>query len=252
MTFKNCKEVIAPAPMEKPSIKETLKAVSSNIPLLIILANLLIVLMGLFGRLGTIVYYAIYVLNHPDLIAVLFTLLSVCGAIGAIFLPFIAKFSEKKTIMILGTSIAGLAFIATYFTPVTNITMIIVSTIIACLPIGFASPLCFSMVADCIDDYQVKTGKRAHWAISSVFSLFTKVASAIVGAVAASTLGLIGYVANTQQTPEVVDGINMLVNLVTGILFVLSTIPLYFYKISKARATENTKELLRRHSEVTE
>jgi sugar (glycoside-pentoside-hexuronide) transporter len=246
MTFKNCKEVITPATMEKPSIKESLKAVSSNIPLLLILANLFIVLMGLFGRLGTLTYYAIYVLNRPDLIAVLFTLLSVCGAVGAICLPFIAKVMEKKTLMILGATIAGIAFIGIYFTPVTNITMIIVWTIIACIPIGLASPLCFSMVADCIDEYQVKTGKRADGAIYSVFSLSTKVANAIVGAAAASTLGLIGYVANTQQTPEVIDGINILVNLVPGILFILSTIPLFFYKITRARAMENSRELLKR------
>ncbi|WP_026561016.1 MFS transporter [Bacillus sp. J37] len=252
MTFKNCKEVIAPEAMEKPSIKESLKAVSSNIPLLLILANLFIVLMGLFGRLGTLTYYAIYVLNRPELIAVLFTLLSVCGAIGALFLPFVAKFMEKKTLMIFGTIISGVAFIAIYFTSSTNISMIIIWTIIACIPIGLASPLCFSMVADCIDEHQVKTGKRADGSIYSVFSLSTKIANAIVGATAASILGLIGYVANTQQTPEVVNGINMLVNLGPGILFILSTIPLFFYKITKARASENTQELLRRKSELTE
>ncbi|WP_419888191.1 MFS transporter [Neobacillus niacini] len=250
LTFRNCKEVIEPVKEERPTIKDSLKAVSSNKPLMLILANLFTVLVGLFGRIGTLTYYCIYVLHRPDLIAVLFTLLSVCGAVGAISLPFFAKFMEKKTIMILGTTITGLAFIAMYFTPATSISMIIVWTIIASLPIGFASPMVFSMVGDCIDEHQVKTGIRADGAIYSVTSLSTKIASAIVGAAAAAILGAIGYVANAEQTPEVVNGINVLVNLAPGIIFILSTIPMYFYKISKARAMENTEELIRRQSQL--
>jgi sugar (glycoside-pentoside-hexuronide) transporter len=246
LTFKNSKEVITPVAEEKPSLKESLKAVGANKPLLLLLVNLFIVLLGVFGRIGTLTYYCIYVLNRPDLIAVSFTILSVCGAIGAFCLPFIAKFFEKKTILILGSTITGLAFILLYFTPATNIPMVIALTIAASLPTGFASPMCFSMVADCIDDYQVKWRVRADGAIYSVTSLSTKIAIALVGAVSAYTLGAIGYVANAKQTTEAINGINMLVNLSPGIIYIVSTVPLYFYKISKSKASENTLELLNR------
>lgn len=250
-TFKNCKELIEPTIEERPTLKESLRAVGANKQLLLLLTSLFVVLLGVFGRIGTLTYYCIYVLNRPDLIAVSFTILSVCGAIGSFALPFIAKFFEKKTILILGSTLTGIAFIALYFTPATNITMIIVLTIAACLPTGFASPMNFSMVADCIDDYQIKTGIRADGAIYSFTSLSTKIASALVGAASATILGAIGYVANQQQTPEVVHGINALVNLAPGIIYLLATIPLYFYKISKARAMENTNELLRRRNGIT-
>jgi sugar (glycoside-pentoside-hexuronide) transporter len=250
-TFKNCKELIEPTIEERPTLKESLQAVGANKQLLLLLTSLFVVLLGVFGRIGTLTYYCIYVLNRPDLIAVSFTILSVCGAIGSFSLPLIAKFFEKKTILILGSILTGIAFIALYFTPATNITMIIVWTIAACLPTGFASPMNFSMVADCIDDYQIKTGIRADGAIYSFTSLSTKIASALVGAVSATILGAIGYVANQQQTPEVVHGINALVNLAPGILYLLATIPLFFYKISKARAIDNTNELLRRRNELT-
>jgi len=248
LTYKNCKEIIEPALNERPSIKESLVAVGANKPLLLIIVSLFVVLLGVFGRIGTVTYYCIYVLNRPDLIAVSFTILSVCGAIGSFILPFIAKFFEKKTLLIVGSTITGIAFIAMYYTPATNINMIIVWTIISSLPTGFASPMVFSMVADSIDDYQVKTGIRADGAIYSFTSLSTKIASALVGAVSATILGAIGYVANKQQTPEVIHGINMLVNLGPGVVYILATIPLYFYKISKAKAMENTDELLKRRT----
>lgn len=213
MTFKNCKEVITPSKEERPSIKESLMAVVSNKPVMLILISLFIVVSGIFGRMGTMVYYVIYVLNRPDLIAVLFTLLSVFGAIGATGVSFIGKFLEKKTVLVSGTIIAGLAWCGLYFTPFTNINAVYILTALSGVPIGFSGLMVFSMLADAIDDYQLKTGVRADGAIYSFSSLSVKIASALMGAVTASLLGAIGYVANTKQSPEVVDGINMLVNL---------------------------------------
>lgn len=250
LTFKNCKEIITPAKEERPSIKQSLKSVGSNKPLMLILISLFIVLLGLFGRLGTLVYYGIYVLNRPDMVAALFTIFSVCGAIGAFGISFVAKFFEKKTILIAGTIIAGLGWCALYFTPVTNITMVYIWSAISSVPMGFSGLMVFSMVADCIDENQLKTGVRADGAIYSFTSLITKIASALVGALSATVLGAIGYIANAKQTPEVVDGINMLVNLGPGILLILGTIPLYFYHITKARAIQTSEELVKRQTEL--
>jgi sugar (glycoside-pentoside-hexuronide) transporter len=251
LTFKNCKEVVTPAKEERPTIKESLKSVWSNKPVLLILTSLFIVLLGVFGRIGTIVYYAIYVLNRPDLIAVLFTILSVCGAIGAFGVSFIAKYFEKKTLLIVGSIIMGLGWCGLYLTPVTNFTMIYILSAVSCIPLGFSGLMVFSMVGDAIDESQLKTGVRADGAIYSFTSLVTKIASASVGALSAAILGAIGYVANTQQTPEVVNGINILVNLGPGIFLIIGTIPLFFYHITKARAMKNTEELLKRQNGLT-
>jgi GPH family glycoside/pentoside/hexuronide:cation symporter/probable glucitol transport protein GutA len=245
LTFKNCKEIVEPMKEERPTIKESLLASVKNKPLLLMLLCLLISLIAVFGRIGLVVYYAIYVVGRPDLIAVMFTTLSIAGVIGASCLPFIAKHFEKKTVLGGGNVVSGIGFIALYFTPVSNTTAIIAITFVACLSMGFSSMI-FSMVGDCIDDYQVKTGTRADGAIYSFTSLTTKVVNAIVGSVSVAVLGAIGYVANQPQTPEVANSINMLVNLVPGIIYFVATIPLVFYTLSKAKANENTRILLER------
>lgn len=252
LTFKNCKEVVEPMKEERPTIKESLMASIKNKPLRLMLSCLGISLLGVFGRIGLIVYYAIYVVGRPDLIAVMFTALSIAGVIGALCLPFIAKYFEKKTVLGFGNLLSGVGYIALYFTPVTNTTAIIAITFIACLSVGFSSMI-FSMVGDCIDDYQVKTGTRADGAIYSFTSLITKIVNAIVGSASVAILGMIGYVANQPQTPEVAKGINALVNVAPGIMYLLAIVPLFFYTLSKAQANENTKILLERQGKsVTE
>ncbi|MBZ5749646.1 MFS transporter [Metabacillus rhizolycopersici] len=101
-----------------------------------------------------------------------------------------------------------------------------------------------------IDENQLKTGVRADGAIYSFTSLITKIVSALVGALSATVLGAIDYVAHAKQTPEVVDGINMLVNLGPGILLLLGTIPLYFYHITKTRAMQTSEQLVKRQNEL--
>jgi sugar (glycoside-pentoside-hexuronide) transporter len=243
ITFKNCKEVVIPTKEEKPSIKESLRAVALNKQLLLVFATLFLLFTGLFGRLGTLVYYCMYVLNRPDLIAVFFTTLSVCMAIASFIAPLLEKFLERRTILRIGLSITGLSFIAIYFTPATNTTMLIVLSIIACLPLGLNGIMIFSMTADCIDDNQLKTGVRSDGAIYSFTSLITKISNAIIGSLSLAALGYFGYVANAQQTPEAINGINMVVNLAPGILFLLATIPMFFYGITKAKAFNTSKEL---------
>lgn len=249
LTYANCKEVITPEKEERPSVKESLMAVVSNKQLLIVILSLFILFTGLFQRLGTLVYYCIYDLGRPDLIAVLFTLLSVCMAIGSFVPPIAIKYIEKKTLLQIGLAITGLGFAGMYFVPSSNTTMIIVLSVIACIPLGFNSIMIFSMTADCIDDNQVKTGIRSDGAIYSFTSLITKISNALVGLISVSALGMIGYVANAQQTAEAIQGINVIVNLIPGVLFLVAIIPMSFYKITKERADNNSLILAERHKE---
>ncbi|MBU3101139.1 MFS transporter [Clostridium sp. DSM 17811] len=253
ITFKNCKEVITPTKAEKPTVKQSLKAAFSNKQLLLVYATLFLLFTGLFERLGTLMYYCIYYLKRPDLIAVLFTLLSVCMAIGS-FIPSIAtKHIEKSTLLRIGLVTTGISLCGIYLTPETNITMILILSVFACIPLGINGIMIFSMVADCIDDNQLKTGFRSDGSIYSFTSLITKISNALVGALSVTFLGMVGYVAKAQQTAEAVHGINIIVNLLPGIMFLLATIPMSFYGITKIRATKTSEILLeRRNKSITE
>lgn len=243
LVFFKCKEVVQLPKHEAPTLKESANAVLTNKPFLLAIINLFFVFTGLFGRLGTVVYYYIYNMQRPDLIGPLMGLFGLCTALGAIIVAFLAKRFEKIHISMVGMLISGLGLIAIFFTPVTNIPVIVALTIISSVPLGFGTPIIFSIVGDCVDYYQLKTGKRADGAIYSAMSLVTKISMTLIGVLAVSALSAVGYVANQPQTPEAIKGINIIVNLVPGICYLISIIPYFFYKLNREETRRIAEEL---------
>jgi len=250
MVIKNCKEVIQPPKSQYPSIKESVMAVATNKPLLMAMIFLLLMFTALFGRLGIVVFYYIYVLGRPDLIALLMMGFGIFTALGAILVSFLANHMEKKTLLIVSCGISAVGLIAMYFTPSANVMMITILTLVYSISVGFCSPMIFSIIGDCIDDNECKTGKRADGAIYSMTSLITKVSSAIIGGLTAFSLASIGYVPNAQQSASAINGINIVVNVIPAVLYIAAMLPLFLYGISKARAMENSKELERRRNNI--
>lgn len=248
MVFRNCKEVIQPPKGNHPSIKDSIRAVSLNKPFILIAIFLFLLFTALFGRLGTVIYYYIYVMGRPDLIAPLMAGFGLCTAIGSIVVGVIAKYFEKKTLAITGVALCGLTCIGIYLVPTTSITAIIILSTLGFIPVGFGAPMIFSMVADSIDYSEWKYGSRADGAIYSVTSLITKISSAIIGGVTAIALGWIGYVPNAQQSAETVHDLNMVVNLVPGVVYLIAIIPMLFYGITKAKAQSYAKEIEERRA----
>ena len=249
MVFRNCKEVIKIEKQEKPSIRDSVKAVISNKSLILVFCFLFLMFTALFGRLGTVVYYYTYVMKRADLIAPLMAGFGLCTAIGSIIVGGIAKFFQKKTLAIIGVTICGLSAIALYFVPVTNITVIVLLSTVGFIPVGFGSPMVFSMVGDCIDYNEYKYGTRSDGSIYSVTSLITKISSAIIGGIFAIVLQFIGYVPNVQQSLATMHNLNMIVNLIPGVIYLLAVIPMCFYGITKSKAQEYAREIEKRHNE---
>jgi sugar (Glycoside-Pentoside-Hexuronide) transporter len=248
MVFRNCKEVVQPPKGSHPSIKDSIRAVSTNKPFMLIALHLFLLFTALFGRLGTVVFYYIYVMGRPDLIAPLMGGFGLCTALGSIIVGIIAKYFEKRTLAITALVLSGLTCIALYLVPVTNITAIVILSTVGFIPVGFGAPMLFSMVADSIDYSEWKYGSRADGAIYSVTSLITKISSALIGGITAIALGWIGYVPNAQQSAETIQGLNTVVNLIPGIIYILAVVPMLFYGITKAKAQGYAKEIEERRA----
>ncbi len=248
IVFRNCKEVIQPPKENHPSIKDSFRAVLSNKPFILIAIYLFLLFTALFGRLGTVIYYYIYVMGRPDLVAPLMGGFGLCTAIGSIIVGSIAKYFEKRTLAIVGVALCGLTCIGIYLVPVTSVTAIMILSTIGFIPVGFGAPMIFSMVGDSIDYVEWREGSRADGAIYSVTSLITKISSAIIGGVSAIVLGWIGYIPNAQQSAETVKYLNGVVNLAPGVIYLLAIIPMLFYGITKVKAQGYAKEIEERRA----
>lgn len=232
-----CKEVITPVNEDKVPLRQTLKVVLTNKYILLVFSGFLFIMTGFFGRLGIAIYYFIYCLHRPDLIAPLMMLPSLAGAIGIALFARLANRIGKKNTVVIANLWCGASLIALYFVPFENIPMVFVLTAVFGLG-NFAGPIIMSMVPDAIDYAEDRTGVRADGTSYSFVSLATKFGSAFGGAIGIAIIGWYGYVPEQQQSAQVMDGINLVTNVGTGLCFLLGIIPFLFYDLTEKKFEE--------------
>ena len=241
--YANCKEVIRPAvSATKVPVSTSIKNVLSNGPLMLIFAIQLLAMTAFFGRMGVVIYYLLYNVQRFDLISAFMSLPSVFTIIGIMVTKnFMVKVGKKKMAAV-GYIGAAASLVGVYLVGWTNIPVLLV---LHCLYgfFCFSFPIPMAMVPDAINYQQDKTGVRADGTSYATVSLSTKFGSAFGVSGALIIMGAMGYVANAQQTPQAMGGINLTVNLIFGLMYLLCLIPLYFYPLNEKRSAEIIERL---------
>ena len=99
------------------------------------------------------------------------------------------------------------------------------------------------MLPECSDYGEWKFGQRADGLMSSSLTFINKFGMAIGGFIASFFLGLVGFVANQEQTPQV---LNMIVFLRFGMPvlgYIASLISMAFYEITNEKYSQIRTEL---------
>lgn len=240
--FFNTKEVIKPINEAAVPFKKAFAVILTNKSLILIFFMLFMSLTAFFGRMGVQIYYYIYVLKRMDLIAVFMPLPAVGAVIGILLFTRLGTKIGKKNLLYISYSLSGLFLILLYFIDYSNITMLLVVTFLYGLS-QFGTPIVMAMVPDAIDELELEKGVRLDGAAFASVSLGTKFASAAGGAISVMLLGMFGYVANAEQTAEAINGINVVVNIMPGICFLLAMIPVFLYKLDDKKAQEVRNQL---------
>ena len=94
------------------------------------------------------------------------------------------------------------------------------------------------MIPEAIDYQEDKTGIRSDGISYAAVSLSTKIGGAIGPSLALLVMSGFGYVANAQQSARALQGINVSANLVFGIFYLLSLIPLALYPLNAEKNAE--------------
>ena len=166
--------------------------------------------------------------------------------VGALFVPSLAKKIGKRNVLMYSLALQGLCLLGLYFTPFDNLTMVIVITVIfGLLNIGF--PMTLSMVADSVDYMELKSGVRTDGTAYATYGLATKLGNALGAAVGVMLLAAFGYVAGAEQTERALHGINIVVNMLPGILFLGAAACCLLWNISDEEADDMRRQLKERH-----
>ncbi len=235
------------APKEKFDFKENIQLITKNKPMLMLMIAFGTDVLANATYSAVNMYYFKYVLNRVDLVAPVATAILVGGIISLPFLPVLSKVLGKKRLYWFGSLLSIIPLAVMWMKPTAPV-MILMSMMGA---FGFMSRIPsnmgWAMLPECSDYAEWKCGKRGDGLLSSSLTFINKFGMAIGGFIASFFLGLVGFVANEDQSQTV---LNMIVFLRFGMPilgYIASLISMYFYEITSEKYEEIRKDLDARH-----
>ena len=233
--FAKTKEVVEVPVAQKIPLRLQLQAVAKNKPYLLALLGQVLFGFILYGRNADLLYYFTYVEND----AVLFTYYSMAiiipSIIGAACFPKVFQLTSNKgwaaSVFAFGTGITIIALF--FFSPVTSpIPFYLFAALSQFFFSGFNTAI-YAIIPDCVEYGERRTGIRNDGFQYAFISLGNKIGMALGTALLALSLGWAGYEANTTQNEAVVAIMRHSFSTIPGILWVVTALALFFYKLDK-------------------
>jgi len=233
--FAKTKEVVEVPIAQKIPLRLQLQAVAKNKPYLLALLGQVLFGFILYGRNADLLYYFTYVEND----AVLFTYYSMAiiipSIIGAACFPKVFQLTSNKgwaaSVFAFGTGITIIALF--FFSPVTSpIPFYLFAALSQFFFSGFNTTI-YAIIPDCVEYGEWRTGIRNDGFQYAFISLGNKIGMALGTALLALSLGWAGYEANTTQNEAVVAIMRHSFSTIPGILWVVTALALFFYKLDK-------------------
>lgn len=230
---------------EKLSVGQMFKVFAENPPLLILSFGDLLRYTAYFLISSTAAYYFAAVLKDPASMSVYLTAQTCMGVLAAFAVQFIIKAIGKKSTYVLSCLVYGGTAVLMFFLGGEGATMIF----IVLMSIGSFFNNCIratvtAMTADTVIYSLWKSNTNARGFIMSMTNIPIKFGSMIKSIILPVGLGMIGYQAGVEATPEVARGIAVIMCLVAGGSVMISgVINLLFYHLTEKRVDEMTEEI---------
>lgn len=239
-----CKERIDVQKKYQGSILTGIKNVLTNKNFVLALLYAFCNMFGMMGRLAVAVFFYLHVVRSMQYVTI-FMMMQML--VGTLVMPLAAKLCTKygkRNVAIASMIIQGSSLLLMYFGPSTSVAWNFATLIL--YGFGYIGGPCGNgMYIDAIDDYDLKTGVRNDGMAFSFSGTANKISSAIANSIFLAIMGAYGYVGGAEVTETVAHGINIVTNLIPGIVFFIGIIPLLFYKLDKPGYMDDVRAKLR-------
>lgn len=243
IVFFTSRENVAPVETGKKfSIKETVANLVKNKYLMIVSLVMLVQMTAFMGRIAVCAYWVIYCIGSFEMISIIMTLPTLLGIVGSLFVPKLARKFGKRQVLMGSMAIQAIGLLIMFFAPYDNMFMIMVGNVIFGL-FNIGMPMTLSMVADSVDYMEYKTGARTDGTAYATYGLATKIGNAVGAALGVLIMTGFGYVANAEQTEQAMHGINVTVNLLPAILFLVAAALCFLWRMSDKDADDIREKL---------
>ena len=253
--------------VKPPSLKHNLSLLFKNKPLM------LIVISGILGAARMVftytggLYFCKYVLDSVNFIGMhgegLYTLVTIAivpgGLIASILVPYLTKKIGKKQsyiwtniaggVALLIAFIVGMAIDKGNYTSTATLVIALLAIVVSGIPSGLTNIVSYAMIGDTIEYLELKTGERAEGICFAMQTFINKIGMAI-----GAFIGVMGYyLADVRaNNPGALDAEGkdvmwIMLMLVAALSFILSAIPIFFYKFNEKDQQEAVEEIKRRN-----
>ena len=243
--FAKTKEVVElPAAEKRPVIVE-LKAVMKNKPYMLAFIGQLLFGFTLYGRNANALYYFTYVEGSVSFFSIYSLVIMIPSIIGAACFPIVFKWTKNKgrTASIFAI-LTGICMIILFnFSAVTSPILFYAFSGLAQFFFSGFNTAIYAVIPDCAEYGEWRTGIRNDGFQYAFVSLGNKIGMAIGTALLAALLGKYGYVANQVQNPAVLSIMRHSFTTIPGVLWIVTAIVLFFYRLNKKRYNEIVEDL---------
>ena len=264
--FKGTKERTDPIE-NPPSLKHNLQLLFKNKPLM------LIVISGILGAARMVftytggLYFCKYVLDSVNFMGMhgegLYTLVTIAivpgGLIASLLVPYLTKKIGKKQSYIWTNIAGGVALLIAFiigmaidkgnYTSTATLVIALLAIVVSGIPSGLTNIVSYAMIGDTIEYLELKTGERAEGICFAMQTFINKIGMAI-----GAFIGVMGYylAGVTANNPGALDAggkdvMWIMLMLVAALSFILSAIPIFFYKFNEKEQQEAVAEIKRRN-----
>ncbi len=252
--------------IKPPSLKHNLSLLFKNKPLM------LIVISGILGAARMVftytggLYFCKYVLDSVNFMGMhgegLYTLVTIAivpgGLIASLLVPYLTKKIGKKQSYIWTNIAGGVALLIAFiigmaidkgnYTSTATLVIALLAIVVSGIPSGLTNIVSYAMIGDTIEYLELKTGERAEGICFAMQTFINKIGMAI-----GAFIGVMGYyiAGVTANNPGALDASGkdvmwIMLMLVAALSFILSAVPIFFYKFNEKEQQEAVAEIKRR------
>lgn len=219
---------------EKQGFKQFISLLKTNKPLRIVLLSMLVLELSGSIKNTISIYYIKYNFNAEMMIAVVSSIGMVASILGGLISPYLTKKIGKRNTALLGLLVSAVGSLLVFTLSYSSLYTMIVINFICGVFDGAGYITLTSMVADCVEYGEWKTGHRSEGMIFSLNIFKSKISSAIGGSLCGYILAYIGYEANSYQSIFTLNGIHIIQTLIPCIIILVSFLLLRKYNLSES------------------
>jgi len=229
---------VSETPIVKPSprtshywadFKAMWTSARGNTPFLRLLGVMALATIGYGFFTSSLLYFAQHVLQQPGLVTPILGLSALATLLSAPLWSVLATRTSKRTALIIGLGVAALGYLLFGLAPASQMLWILGAAVIAGIG-GAAIPvMLWSMLPDTIDHAHARTGTRIEARSFGLMTFVQKTMAGLTVLMAGSLLGLTGYSANSDPSPDALVTIEAMVAWLPAIfmLAIIAVIRLY-------------------------